>query len=87
MKKVLASLIFGAAFVAAAANAADVSENNYPNVEHAVSPVQQNLVVDQSGVRDSAYPRVRSESTENRSEVQRELAAYNQQHPVDEYLN
>lgn len=86
MKNVVASLLFGAAFVAGAAHAADYVETGYPFVQNAVSPVQQNLVVEQNDPRDSAYPTVRVQSTESRAEVQRDLTAYQAQHPEDEYL-
>ncbi len=86
MKNVVASLLFGAAFVSGAAHAADYAETGYPFVKDAVSPVQQNLVVEQNDPRDSAYPTIRVQSTETRTSVERDLAAYQTQHPDDDYL-
>ncbi|HBP30805.1 MAG TPA: hypothetical protein DD666_15465 [Advenella kashmirensis] len=86
MKNVLASLLFGAAFVAGAAHAADFSESQYPFPENAVSPVQQNLIVEQSNTSDSSYPAILVRSTDSRADVQRDLAGYQAEHPADEYM-
>ena len=86
MKNVLASVLVGAAFVAGSAHAAGFGDSQYPFPENAVSPVQQNLIVDQSGTSDSSYPAIRVQSTDSRANVQRELADYQAAHPTDEYL-
>lgn len=85
MKKVFASLLFGATFVAGTANAVDFSESRYPFPEKAVSLVQQNLVVEQKDSSESAYPSIRMRSTANRADVLRALAVYKAAHPIDEY--
>jgi len=86
MKNVLASLLFGAAFATGAAHAAGFSDSQYGFPENAVSPVQQNLIVEQSDTNDSAYPAILIRSTDSRADVQRDLTAYQAEHPADEYL-
>lgn len=86
MKNVFASLVFGAAFVAGAAHAGDFSESRYPVIDNAVSPVQQNLIVDQSDTNDTSYPAILTRSTESRADVKRDLAAYQAENPTDEYV-
>ena len=86
MKNVFASLILGAAFIGGAAHAAGFSESQYGFPENAVSPVQQNLIVDQTDTNDSSYPAILIRSTNSRADVQSDLAAYQAQHPADEYL-
>ena len=84
MKSVFTALLIGATFAAGAAHAS--SESSYPFPANAVSPVQENLVVEQNSQRDSAYPVIRVESTSHRSDVQRDLAAYQAAHTTDEYI-
>src|SRR5690606_39859880 len=86
MKIVIASLLFGTAFAAVAAHAAEFSESQYSFPENAVSPVQQNLIVDQNDTNDTSYPAILVRSTDSRADVQRDLAAYQAEHPADEYL-
>jgi hypothetical protein len=84
MKKLSTALFIGAAFVAGAAHAS--SESSYPFPDNAVSPVQENLIVEQNSEQNSAYPVIRVKSTSNRSEVQRDLAVYQAVHTTDEYI-
>ena len=85
MKNVFTSLLIGTAFVAGAAHATDFSETQYPFVKNAVSPVQQNLIVDQNDTNDSAYPAIRIQSSASRADVRQELATYQAQNPADLY--
>ncbi|MGO1767792.1 hypothetical protein CAP48_04035 [Advenella sp. S44] len=86
MKNVFASLVLGAAFIGGAAHASGFSESQYHFPENAVSPVQQNLIVEQSDTNDTSYPAILVRSTDSRANVQRDLAAYRAEHPADEYL-
>lgn len=88
MKNVLASLLFGAAFVAGAANAYDFSDTSYPEIENAVSPVVQDIVADQSNATDTSYPAIIVRSTKSHADVMNELAAYRAANPDEQdYLN
>ncbi len=85
MKKVFTTLLISASFAAAGAAHAS-SESAYPFPDNAVSPVQQNLVVEQDTMSNNAYPAVLVRSTANRSDVLRDLAAYRDANRVDEHL-
>jgi len=85
LKKVFFSFVTGLAFAAGTANATDFSESHYPFPEHAVSHVQQNLIIEQIDSNESAYPRTVVRSSISRDEVLRDLAAYTRTHRVDEY--
>ncbi len=84
MKKLSTALFIGAAFIAGTAHAS--SESSYPFPDNAVSPVQENLIVEQNSEQNSAYPVIRVKSTNNRSDVQRDLAVYQAAHTTDEYI-
>lgn len=83
MKNLFATLLIGTSVVAgtAHANFLSLSESNYPFVENAVSPIQENLIVEQSFQSDSDYPTIRTESTKTRAEVRQELLEYKRSHP------
>lgn len=91
MKNVLASLLFGAAFVAGAAhasNAYEFSDTTYPDITNFVSPVQQDIVADQSNTTDTSYPAIIVRSTKSHADVMNELAAYRAANPDEQdYLN
>ncbi len=83
MKTLPTALFIGATFVAGAVHAS--SESAYPFPDNAVSPVQENLIVEQNSEQDSAYPVIRVKSTNERSDVQSDLAVYQAAHTTDEY--
>lgn len=77
MNNIFKAMIIASTFAVGVAQAANLSESDYPFAPGATSPVVEKTV-EQRIIKESASPKIVVKSTKTRDEVMHELAEYNE---------